>query len=96
MSTIRIVAEISITPGERGGLMPALQSLVEGSRSEPGNRAYDLTEDIAHPGHFFVIEEWLSEQAIAEHNESAHFRAFVAAIDGKTEKLSITKLKTVF
>lgn len=93
--SIRIVAEVELKAGARDALMPVLQALVKGSRAEAGNKEYILTESLERPGHFFVIEEWASEQAIEEHNATPHFTAFVAAIDGKTDKLAITKLKTV-
>jgi len=96
MDTIQIVAEIEIKREHRDSLIPVLKTLVEGSRSEPGNKRYDFTEDIARPGHFFVIEEWLSEKAIEEHGASPHFQNFVANIKGKSEKLNITKVKNVF
>ena len=96
MSEIRIVAELDIKPGQRETLMPVLEKLVAGSRAEAGNRMYDLTENRDNPNHLFVIETWASEQAIAEHNATAHFQAFVAAIEGKVNKLVITKLKDMF
>lgn len=96
MDVIKIVAEIEISPSHRETLLAVLKTLVSGSRSEPGNKVYDLTEDTGRQGHFFVIEEWLSAEAIEKHNESTHFKAFVAAIEGKAEKLIITKVETLF
>lgn len=93
MSTIRIVAEMALKPGAREGLMPVFQTLVTGSRAESGNREYDLTASLDNPDHLFVIETWASEEAIALHNESPHFLAFVKAMDGKVEKLSATKVQ---
>ncbi len=96
MSEIRIVAELDLKPGCRDDLIPILRALVEGSRAEAGNKAYNLTEDLEKPGHFFVVETWASAKAIEEHNATPHFQAFVRAIDGKSEKLAITKLKNLF
>ena len=96
MEKVHIVAEIEIMQAYREGLVPVLQALVEGSRSESGNNRYDLTEDIDRPGHFFVIEEWQSGKAVEEHNASPHFQAFVSAVEGKTEKLRVTTVKHLF
>jgi len=96
MDTIQIVAEIEIKQAYRDELIPVFQALVTGSRSEPGNKRYDLTEDIARSGHFFVLEEWLSAKAIEEHNVTPHFQNFIAKIAGKAEKVDITKVKSVF
>lgn len=93
MSDIRIVAEMVLKPGQRDALMPVLHTLVSGSRAEAGNRGYDLTFNLENADHLFVIEAWASEEAIAEHNVSPHFQAFVKAIDGKAEKLTVNKLK---
>lgn len=96
MDSIKVVAEIEITPEDRPALVRALKTLVEGSRAESGNKAYDLTENISRTGHFFVLEEWASEKALEEHNGTPHFKAFVAAIEGKAVKLNISKVKSVF
>lgn len=96
MSEIRIVAELEVLPEHREALMPVLRSLVNGSRAEVGNRVYDLTEDIADPCHFFVIETWASQQALEEHNATPHFRAFVSFVEGKTRPMAVTLLKNVF
>ena len=93
---VQIIAEIEISQAYRDELIPVLQALVKGSRSEPGNGRYDLTENMARSGHFFVIEKWLSEKAVEEHIASPHFQAFVSAIEGKAEKLNITKVRNLF
>lgn len=96
MSEVRIVAEIEVRPEELAGLQPVFKALVEGSRAEAGNRGYDLTQDLDNPCRFFVIETWASAEAIAEHNASPHFLAFGKAVEGKTVKRAIARLKTVF
>lgn len=96
METVRIVAELEIKPEFKNELMPVFKTLVEGSRAEPGNRGYDMIEDLENSAHFFVIETWASKAAIEEHNASPHFQAFAKAIDGKALKLSITQAKTLY
>ena len=96
MEKVEIIAEIELKPEYRDSFMPVLRDLVQGSRSEPGNKRYDLSENRDRPGHFFVVEEWLSEKALEEHSASPHFQNFVAQIQGKTEKINIVKVKNVF
>lgn len=96
MSEVRIVAEIEVRPDDLEGLRPAFKALVEGSRAEAGNRAYDLTQDLENPCRFFVIETWASAEAVAEHNASPHFLAFGKAVEGKTAKRNVTRLKNLF
>lgn len=93
MSAIRIVADMLLKPGVREGLMPVFQTLVTGSRAEAGNKEYDLTASMENPDHLIVIETWASEAAIAEHNASPHFQAFVKAVDGKVEAMHVTKVQ---
>jgi quinol monooxygenase YgiN len=96
MSEIRIVAELEIKAELLESVLPLLRNLVEGSRAEPGNKMYDLTEDLKKPGHFFIIETWVSEEAIAAHNATPHYKAFSAVVPGKADKRIVTKLKNVF
>ena len=76
MNEIRIVAELEVMPEHREAMLPAFRAMVEASRAESGNLAYDLTEDLENPCRFFILEAWASAGAIVEHNASAHFKAF--------------------
>ncbi|CQR14768.1 antibiotic biosynthesis monooxygenase domain-containing protein [Yersinia enterocolitica] len=41
------------------------------------------------------FERWASEDALEKHNKTAHFKAFVKAIEGKLESLEIKKVKQI-
>ena len=92
---INIVAEVLLKDGYKESLMPMFKELVSGSRAEAGNIMYDMTEHLDNPNHLFIIETWASEAAIAIHNESEHFQNFVNAINGKTDRLVISKLNKI-
>ena len=96
MNEIRIVAELEVMPEHREAMLPAFRAMVEASRAEPGNLAYDLTEDLENPCRFFILEAWASAEAIAEHNASAHFRAFGEFQKDKLRRKSVVKLKQTF
>lgn len=96
MSEIRIVAELEVLPEAREAMLPALRDMVEASRAEPGNRAYDLTEDLENPCRFFILESWASAEAIDAHNASAHFKAFGNFQKDKLRRKAVVKLKNVF
>lgn len=96
MSEISIVAEIELKPEFREELMPTLKELVHRSREEEANIKYELTESMEKSGHFFVLECWKSAEGIEKHNVTPHFQAFAAAIQGKADKLVITKLNKIF
>lgn len=95
MDEIRIVAELEVLPEHREAMLPAFRGMVEASRAETGNRAYDLTEDLENPCRFFILEAWASDAAIAEHNASAHFKAFGAFQKDKLARKRVTLLRPV-
>ena len=51
--------------------------LVVGSRSEKGCISYNFVRDAAAENVFMFLEEWQSEEAIAAHNNTAHFAEYV-------------------
>ena len=96
MNEIRIVAELEVMPEHREAMLPAFRAMVEASRAESGNLAYDLTEDLENPCRFFILEAWASAEAIVEHNASAHFKAFGEFQEDKLRRKAVVKLKQVF
>ena len=53
--------------------------LIDETRKEPGCQKYDLHEVTDQPGLFIMMEEWASEAALENHNNSRHFKNFVAS-----------------
>ena len=96
MSEIHIVAELEVLPQYREAFMPELRALVDGSRGEPGNRGYELTEDVSNMCRLLVLETWASQEAVDAHNVSPHFTAFGAFAKGKLRHMNVTLLKKVF
>lgn len=95
MSKICLLAEFVLKPGSLEELMPVLKDLVNGSRAEDGNISYDLAHDPKNPDRLIVIEKWISDKAIEEHNASPHFQNFLKAVEGKTEKQAISTLRQI-
>ena len=54
--------------------------MIAGSRAEPGNIAYAFAEDFAEPGIVHIIERWESDEALAAHNATPHFAAFMGVV----------------
>lgn len=94
--SIQIVAHIELKPGTREELMPVLKTLVEESKKEEGNIAYDLFEHLKNPDKFVMIETWASKEAIDAHSKMPHYINFGKALHDKTEKLEINFLKKTF
>ena len=72
----------------------ALRKLVEGSRAESGNVAYELLEDSDDANHLFFLETWASDEALQNHNQTPHFQEFMELARGKTRENRITRLKS--
>jgi len=87
-----IVATITIEQGYKAEVLQAIEAVVEGTRKEPGNIFYYVYEDVDNPLKFVFIETWKSQEAIDFHIETAHFKDFIKAVDGKaTLEASILK-----
>jgi len=72
-----IHANITIKPDKVEAFLVEAEGLVSASQAEPGCIRYTLMRDL-HQAHLFtMVEEWKDEQAVQEHNQSAHFQKFV-------------------
>ena len=77
MSSIRLIATHTAKEGKREALLSALKQNVMGSRKEPGNITFEVFEDTATPGKFYLIEDWRSMEAIEAHREAPHFKKYM-------------------
>jgi len=93
--TLTIVATVTVKPEYKEDVLKAIKTVVDATRKEPGNIFYDVFEDVKNPLKFVFIETWKSQEAIAAHNNSAHFKDFVKAVDGKAT-LEATTLRQKF
>ncbi len=73
MSSIQIVALVTVKPEYTEALAAQFKELVKASRAEEGNISYDLHQEIGKPNRFVFVENWKSQAAIDEHNASEHF-----------------------
>ncbi|WP_300544246.1 putative quinol monooxygenase [Maricaulis sp.] len=87
MSDFHIVAGLVAKPGTADQLRNDILAVVEASRKEEGNLAYDLFESLSEPGQFVLIEHWASEaDQQRHHNEGPHIQHFHANGDANVEK----------
>ena len=59
---------------------------------ESGCRCFDVLFDPKEPRRFVLYEIYDDETAFNEHLASAHYRSFVAAIEGEIEQRSVRRL----
>ncbi|GHT26354.1 hypothetical protein FACS189432_00600 [Bacteroidia bacterium] len=81
--TLTIVASITIKAEYKEDVYKAVKAVVDATRKEPGNIFYDVFEDVNNPLKLTFIETWKSQSAIDSHNNSAHFKEFSKAVEGK-------------
>lgn len=96
MTELKIVAIIVVKAAYQTELEKVFHAVVDETRKEPGNVSYDLHQDTSNPLKYTILEVWKSQAAIDEHNASAHFKAFVAAIEGKVEGLTVDIIKKIY
>jgi len=51
------------------------------SRMEPGVARFDFLQQTDDPTHFVLVEVYRTQAAIAAHKETAHYHAWLAAVD---------------
>lgn len=96
MTELKIVAVIEIKAPFQEELDTVFHTVVDETRKESGNISYDLHQDTKNPLKYTILETWKSQDAINQHNETAHFKAFVAAIEGKVDSLTVDIIKKVY
>ena len=78
--SFHVTARLVARPEHRAEVEQALALLVAGSRAEPGNRQYDLFVAADGAPVFHVVETYVDAAALQAHRDSAHYRAFRAAV----------------
>lgn len=73
-----IHAHLQVKPEQEQAFLDASKQLIEDSRVEAGNISYDLKKSTDQDNHYTMVEIWKNMGAIETHNESEHFKAFVA------------------
>ncbi|MDH6307611.1 quinol monooxygenase YgiN [Dysgonomonas sp. PFB1-18] len=96
MMELKIVAAIVVKAAYQGELENVFRTVVDATRKEAGNVSYDLHQDCQNPLKYTILEVWKSQAAIDEHNASAHFKAFVEAVEGKVDSLTVDVIKQIY
>lgn len=81
-SEIRIVAILQAKPGQAAAVENAMRAIVAPSRAEPACHFYTPHRDPSHEGRYVFIERWASREALAEHEETAHFKQLLSDLEG--------------
>ncbi|ANY66742.1 hypothetical protein BBD42_09905 [Paenibacillus sp. BIHB 4019] len=91
---IIVQAFLKVQADAREAFIEQAKILIAATQQEPGNISYKLYEDAEQRSHFVMLEEWRDQQAIDEHNESAHYTAFAGFARGVLAAPPELKLST--
>ncbi|MDR1098829.1 MAG: antibiotic biosynthesis monooxygenase [Tannerella sp.] len=80
-----IIAHITTSAEHQADVEKAFQAVVAATRQEEGCGSYVLYQHNDNPLKYTFVEEWISQAAIDAHHNSAHYKTFTAATDGKIE-----------
>jgi quinol monooxygenase YgiN len=77
-----IVVRFDPKPGLHAEVEALLRTMVPATRSEEGNRRYDLFKSVDPTGAplLFLVEQYGDDAAIAAHRETPHYKAYRAAV----------------
>ena len=74
--TMYVVTHVDVPPVSRDAVLPALQTLADRSRSEPGNARFDVVYQKERTNHFTVIGVWADQRSDAGHETAPHTLSF--------------------
>lgn len=70
-----------IKPEQKSAYLKAMDELVNESKTEKGAIFYNLFADPKDDTKYIIVENWENQEAIAAHNETAHFKTFANQIN---------------
>lgn len=78
MTSPLIVVRFTPKPGLHEPVEAVLRGMVAATRTEPGNRRYDLfkSADASGATLFHLVEHYADQAAIAAHRETAHYKQY--------------------
>ncbi|EKN62735.1 hypothetical protein BABA_24986 [Neobacillus bataviensis LMG 21833] len=93
---IRVVAKGRLKPGVRvEDYVILAKELVAETRKEKGCLSYALHEEINDPAILTMIEEWVNEEALEQHNQSVHVLKIVPELRKLRESIEVNIYREV-
>jgi quinol monooxygenase YgiN len=74
--SVKVVAFVSVKPGQEDSFAAAARDCVAASRAEPGVLRYDLWREAEGERRFVFDELYVDDAAVQAHMSSDHFKAF--------------------
>jgi len=77
MKELQAIAYYTIRPGDEDEVLALVQQMVEASRAEPGNLAFDAYRRLDDDRKVVLLERYESREAFEAHRDTPHFRTYV-------------------
>ena len=97
---IYLISTAHLKPGTRETCVAPARVCIEASRKDAGCIAYDLNLSVTDPDRMVFVEVWESKAALDAHFQTAHFKAWRAAVadlvvSRKLEMITPEKVETL-
>jgi quinol monooxygenase YgiN len=83
---VKIVGILTALPGKAEELRALVFELQAASRAEPGNLRWDIWLDQANPDRFVIDELYASQDDVAVHVGTQHFKNYVGRVKDLAER----------
>ena len=83
---IYVIAEMRFRPGTPESAFDQARKLIAETNKEEGCMAYDMHRSITDPDRIVVVERWKSREALSQHFETPHMKAWRANSDFVIER----------
>ena len=83
---IYVIAELQFKPGAPESAFEQARNLIAETNKEDGCISYDMHRSITDPDRIVVVERWKSREALSQHFETPHMKAWRATSDFVLER----------
>jgi len=73
---IYVIASTPMKPENKDDFIKGHKACIAGTRTEPGNIAYDLHESVTDPTKMVFVEQWENAEALVPHRGMEHMKTF--------------------
>ena len=96
MKEVNVIAVFSIKEECREDLLKSFKQVVDETRKESGVISYVLHQDTKDSLKYVMLETWKSKDALATHEDTAHFKKLIADIEGKVTNLTVQVVEKIY
>lgn len=95
MSYLTLLAKVVAKDGCEEKLFPELEAMVQPSQAESGCLKYILHRTPGEPKTFWFVEEWKSDAALEEHNQTSHYKRMKERTGDLVDHVDLIRLEPV-